>query len=98
VDFQACALRPVSSRAQPFFRRSEGSREHRHWRVLDFVSTKTKEGAPSFASFAKEPALSLSKGGNHGRPQRLFLTLMLPLTLPVWNGHSCPLPLTFEGC
>jgi 4-hydroxy-3-polyprenylbenzoate decarboxylase len=25
----------------------------------------TKEGAPSFASFAKEPALSLSKGGNH---------------------------------
>src|SRR5579863_8150687 len=26
--------------------------------------------APSFASFAKEPALSLPKGGNHGRLKR----------------------------
>jgi len=28
------------------------------------ADTATKEGAPSFASFAKEPALSLPKGGN----------------------------------
>jgi len=82
--------------------------------ILTFASAKNKKGAPFLASFAKEPALSLSKGGNHGRLQRRVRhhkrTLVIPngakgpvrnllLTFaatapPVWNGHSCPLPLT----
>ncbi len=32
--------------------------------VLDLARTSSDESAPSFASFAKEPALSLSKGAN----------------------------------
>jgi hypothetical protein len=50
--------------------------------AFDLDRTPISRGCPSFASFAK--------GGNHERPQCLPLTL----TLPVWNGHSCPLPLT----
>jgi hypothetical protein len=49
---------------------------------FDLAGTSNAEGAPSFASFAK--------GGTHKRPQHL----MFLSTLPLWNGHSCPLPLT----
>jgi|ERR1022692_2867887 hypothetical protein len=54
--------------------------------ALDVDRTPFRRGAPFLASFARS--------GNHGRLQRWFLTLVLLLTLPVWNGHSCPLPLT----
>jgi 4-hydroxy-3-polyprenylbenzoate decarboxylase len=37
-------------------------------RVSKMHMQKEKEGAPLLASFARKPALSLPKGGNHGKP------------------------------
>ena len=39
-------------------------------------------------------ARSVRKGGTVGCLQRVRLTLISPLPLPVWSGHSRPLPLT----
>ena len=53
---------------------------------FDFDRTLIRGGCPIFRVFCErwEPRT----------PAARFLTLMLLLLLPVWNGHSCPLPLT----
>jgi hypothetical protein len=56
---------------------------------FDLASIKSNVGAPSFAPFAKEPALSLPKGGNRGRLLRRPLTL--PFKVNESNGDSAPI-------
>jgi hypothetical protein len=52
--------------------------------ILIFRALNQDRGAPFLASFARS--------GKQERPQQRSLTLNL--TLHVWSGHSCPLPLT----
>jgi hypothetical protein len=53
---------------------------------FDFLSSKTPR--------VPHPCAFSAQGWEPQTPAAPVLTLMLPLALHVWSGHSCPLPLT----
>src|SRR4029077_14802601 len=76
-------------RAQPFFRRSEGSPSSRCRRFSKSVR-ENKSGCPIFHVLWERACPELVEGWEPRTPVAPVLTF----TLHVWSGHSCPLPLT----